>query len=59
MIIELDGQHHYSAEGIAKDIERDQHLAMMDKKVLRFENKEVLKNLIGVLERIKAEFKEN
>jgi very-short-patch-repair endonuclease len=57
LIIELDGQHHYIPEGLAKDIERDSHLALMDKKVLRFENKEVLNNLTEVLKQIKAQFK--
>ncbi|MGE0090306.1 MAG: endonuclease domain-containing protein [Bacteroidales bacterium] len=56
LIIELDGQHHYSEEGIAKDIERDAHLELMDKKVLRFENKDVLNNLTKVLKIIKSEF---
>jgi very-short-patch-repair endonuclease len=57
LIIELDGNHHYTREGIAKDIERDTHLALMDKKVLRFENKEVINNLTKVLQQIKAQFK--
>jgi len=51
LIIELDGQHHYTDEGIAKDIERDAHLILMDKRVLRFENKDVLNNLTGVLKK--------
>jgi very-short-patch-repair endonuclease len=57
LIIELDGQHHYTPEGIEKDIERDAHLALMEKKVLRFENKEVLNNLTDVLKQIKLQFK--
>ncbi|NOU16579.1 MAG: endonuclease domain-containing protein [Bacteroidales bacterium] len=57
LIIELDGQQHFTQEGIAKDIDRDTHLALMDKKVLRFENKEVINNLTGVLKQIKSEFK--
>jgi very-short-patch-repair endonuclease len=57
LIIELDGHHHYTKEGITKDIERDTNLALMDKKVLRFENKEVLNNLSKVLKQIKANFK--
>jgi very-short-patch-repair endonuclease len=57
LIIELDGQHHYTPEGIEKDLERDTHLALIGKKVLRFENKEVLTNLTEVLKQIKAQFK--
>ena len=56
LIIELDGQNHYTPDGIEDDIERDAHLALMDKKVLRFENKEVLNNLTHVLKQIKATF---
>ena len=29
LIIELDGKHHYTKEGIEKDIERDKHLALI------------------------------
>ena len=53
LIIELDGQHHYTLEGKEKDIERDTHLALLQLKVLRFENKEVLENLNEVLKKIK------
>jgi len=58
LIIELDGQHHYTPEGIEKDKERDAQLAQLGKKVLRFENKEVLNNLTEVLKQIKAQFKQ-
>lgn len=57
LIIELDGQHHYTNEGKEKDLERDSHLSEMQIKVLRFENKEVLNNLTGVLKVIKLNFK--
>ena len=57
LVIELDGQHHFTLEGKSRDIERDMHLALMEKRVLRFENKEVLNNLTGVLKVIKENFK--
>jgi very-short-patch-repair endonuclease len=57
LIIELDGQHHYTPEGITKDFDRDKHLKMLNIKVLRFENKEVLDNLTKVLKTIKTNFK--
>ena len=57
LIIELDGQHHYTPDGITKDIDRDKHIEMMNIKVLRFENKEVLTNLTEVLKTIKSHFK--
>lgn len=59
LIIELDGQHHFTNEGLEKDKERDEHLALLGKKVLRFENKEVLNNLTEVLKKIKREFNTN
>ena len=57
LVIELDGQHHFTPEGITNDKERDDHLQQLNIKVLRFENKEVLNNLTSVLKRIKAQFK--
>ena len=57
LVIELDGQHHFTPEGLAKDLDRDIHLAMMNIKMLRFENKEVLNNLTNVLKVIKDNFK--
>jgi very-short-patch-repair endonuclease len=56
LIIELDGQHHYTPDGISRDTERDKHLEMMNIKVLRFENKEVFNNLTQVLQKIKVHF---
>lgn len=57
LIVELDGEHHFTEEGIAKDFERDQHLKLMNIQVLRFENKDVLQNLTKVLKQIKDHFK--
>jgi very-short-patch-repair endonuclease len=57
LIIELDGQHHYTPEGIEKDKERDNHLNIMDIKVLRFENSQVLNHLTEVLKIIKKHLK--
>ena len=59
LIIELDGNHHYTKEGLEKDLERDTHLALLNKKVLRFENKLVRNNLKEVLKTIRANFIEN
>jgi very-short-patch-repair endonuclease len=54
LIIELDGQHHFTPEGILKDQERDNHLEELNIRVIRFENKEVLNNLTEVVKKIKA-----
>ena len=56
LIIELDGKYHFTKEGRKKDKERDEHLTQLNKRVLRFENKEVLNNLTEVLKKIKKEF---
>jgi very-short-patch-repair endonuclease len=56
LVIELDGQGHYTHEGMSNDAERDKHLSMMGIKVLRFENIEVKENLTKVLQKIKEEY---
>ena len=58
LVIELDGQHHYTLEGIEKDKDRDEHLGLMNFTVLRFENKQVVNELTKVLKVIKGHFKE-
>lgn len=57
LIIELDGQHHFTLEGQLNDKERDAHLGLMNIKVLRFENKLIFENMTEVLNQIKAHFK--
>lgn len=57
IVIELDGQHHYTKDGIENDKDRDLHLALMNIKVLRFENKRVLNSLTDVIKEIKSQFK--
>ena len=50
LIIELDGGQHYSAQGRVKDEARDQYLAKVGLKVIRFSDLDVLKNMDGVLQ---------
>jgi very-short-patch-repair endonuclease len=52
LIIELDGGQHYSAEGMESDEIRDNYLAGLGFTVLRFSDRDVLKNMDGVLQRI-------
>ena len=52
----MDGNHHFTFEGIERDKYRDKHLSEMKITVLRFENKMVLENLTLVLKEIKANF---
>ncbi len=52
MIIELDGGQHYSDEGMKKDERRDNYMKNIGLRVLRFSDRDVFKNLQGVLEAI-------
>jgi len=51
-IIELDGGQHYSDEGIADDIVRDNYMSNTGLKVLRFSDREIFENLHSVVESI-------
>ena len=50
LVIELDGGQHYSETGKAKDKARDDVLAVMGVKVLRFSDKDVFENIGAVVE---------
>jgi very-short-patch-repair endonuclease len=52
LAIELDGGQHYSDEGQEKDKIRDNNMADISIKVLRFSDREIFDNLNGVLEKI-------
>jgi very-short-patch-repair endonuclease len=50
LAVEVDGDSHYSDEGIAHDERRQAYLEQFDVRVLRFTNVDVLRNIKGVLE---------
>ena len=52
LVVELDGGQHYYGEGIEKDKIRDEYMSTVGLKVLRFSDREVLKNLDGVMGKI-------
>ena len=52
LIVEIDGGQHYSDEGIRRDNLRDEYMAQLGVKVLRFSDREVFENVSGVVERI-------
>lgn len=54
LIIELDGGHHNQDETKENDIRRQNWLESQDFKVIRFWNSEVLENINGVHQIIKA-----
>jgi len=49
LVIEIDGGQHFSKEGVERDGERDDALAVMHVRVLRFDNGEVMRNTDGVM----------
>ena len=52
LIIEIDGDSHYTDEGKVYDEKRSRTLESYGLKILRFTNIDVLKNLEGVCQRI-------
>ena len=52
LVIECDGGQHYTADGLEADRARDQALAQLGLTVLRFDNKQVLTEIDGVVEQI-------
>jgi very-short-patch-repair endonuclease len=54
LVIELDGDGHFSPNGNNYDDERTKFLEKQGLTVIRFENDELKENLDGVLETIKA-----
>jgi very-short-patch-repair endonuclease len=55
LVIEIDGSHHLVGETFEYDRIRDDYLSSLGLRVLRFNNAEVIKNIEGVLGKIKAE----
>ena len=52
LVIEVDGGQHYSDEGKEKDHIRDDYMRGVGITVIRFSDREVLKNINAVLEEI-------
>ena len=52
IIVEVDGGHHYSGENIKKDELRDTYLSGLGFTVLRFSDRDIFKNIDGVLQEI-------
>lgn len=57
LIVELDGECHFTDSGYLSDLKRDAVLTAAGYKILRFENKWVFQNIDAVLEEIKRNFK--
>ena len=50
LVIECDGGQHYTAEGLEADRVRDEVLAELGLIVLRFDNRQILNEIDGVVE---------
>lgn len=50
LVIECDGSQHYTDEGLEADRVRDEALAQLGLRVLRFDNGQVLAEIDGVVE---------
>jgi very-short-patch-repair endonuclease len=59
LIIELDGEGHFTERAISRDMKRDKRLQALGFKILRFENCLVFTNLESVLDTIKQQFRPN
>ncbi len=57
LVIEIDGDSHFTDEGRAYDLERTRVLEGYGLRVLRFTNDEVLNNFEGVCQRIWEEIR--
>ena len=52
LVIECDGGQHYTVEELEVDRARDQALAQLGLNVLRFDNRQILTEIDGVVEQI-------
>ncbi len=52
LVIECDGGQHYTDEGLEADRVRDETLAQLGLKVLRFDNGQVMREIDAVVEKI-------
>lgn len=53
LVIELDGELHYSKDGLEYDKIREEYMKTLGIKTIRFKNKEIRDNLVGVIKKIK------
>ncbi|WIJ26290.1 endonuclease domain-containing protein [Devosia sp. RR2S18] len=54
LVVEIDGDSHYGAEGIAHDARRTAYLARLGYRVQRFTNLDVLDNEDGVFNTVRG-----
>ena len=59
LAIELDGEHHFTEQGLAYDEKRTQFLNKLQIRVLRFENEEIFQSQEQVLAEIRKHFRKD
>ena len=59
LAIELDGEHHFTDQGLSHGKKRTNYLTSLKIQVIRFENEEVFQSPSAVLAEIKKHFKGN
>lgn len=52
LVIEVDGESHFTKKGIMNDLKRDEYLTSLGITVCRFNNQQIYDNLDGVLTEI-------
>jgi very-short-patch-repair endonuclease len=57
LVIEIDGGQHFTKEALKYDRERSAYFVSIRLRILRFTNKEVLSNIVTVLEKIRGKLK--
>ena len=55
LVVEIDGAQHYEGWGAENDAIRDDYLRGQGLKVLRFSNREVVENMVGVPETVRGQ----
>lgn len=57
LVIEVDGDIHAEDERMRKDLERDTYLESLGLRVVRYQNRDILMNLDGVLDDLSRRLK--
>ncbi len=52
LVIEIDGDTHFTDEAVEKDKIRDERMKSLDLNVLRFNNNDIYYNIVNVMDRI-------
>jgi len=55
LIIEIDGDTHFSSKAIDYDVKRTNYLNALGLKVIRFNNNDIMNNIEGVVEVLRKE----